>query len=207
MKKTLFFCFIVIAYGAVGQSSHRYKNDLGFNVTSLLSEVIGIGNQGDSPVFNISYRRKGTKSAIRISAHLGFNKDNSINEIDFSELTLNESDYRLRIGYEKILDLSNKFKMLYGIDGLALFSSSISSSSTGLKNDVTEIKFGGGPALRLEYKISDRISLMTESTLYFLTGWSEDVLQLGGQQLANERNTTFNLSTQIPSVLFLNVHF
>ena len=194
MKKTLFFCFIVIAYGAVGQSSHRYKNDLGFNVTSLLSEVIGIGNQGDSPVFNISYRRKGTKSAIRISAHLGFNKDNSINEIDFSELTLNESDYRLRIGYEKILDLSNKFKMLYGIDGLALFSSS-------------EIKFGGGPALRLEYKISDRISLMTESTLYFLTGWSEDVLQLGGQQLANERNTTFNLSTQIPSVLFLNVHF
>ena len=207
MRKNFILLFIVVASSAFSQSAHRSKNDLGFNVTSLLSEVIGIGNQGDNPVFNVSYRRKGNKSAIRLSAHVGYNKDNSINEIDFSELSLNESDYRFRIGYEKMLDLSNKFKMLYGIDALGLYSSSISSSSTGLRNDVTEFKFGGGPALRLEYKISERVSLMTESTLYFLTGWSEDVLHLGGQQLANERNTTFNLNTQIPSVLFLNVHF
>ena len=121
MRKIFFLLFTVVVFEAFGQSPHRYKNDLGFNVTSLLSEVIGIGNQGDNPVFNITYRRKGNKSALRLSAHVGYNKDNSINEIDFSELSLNESDYRFRIGYEKIVDLSNKFKMLYGIDGLVLY--------------------------------------------------------------------------------------
>lgn len=207
MRIILLCLFTLLAKDHFGQSAHKFKNDLGFNVTTLLSEVIGIGNQGDSPVFNLTYRRKSKSAAFRVSAHVGFNKDNTINEIDFTELDLTESDYRLRLGYEKMLDLSNKFKMHYGIDGLGLYSSSISSSSTGLSNDITELSFGGGPAIRMEFKLSDRISLMTESTLYFLIGSSYDVLQLGGQELANEQNTTYRISTQIPSVLFLNVHF
>lgn len=207
MRIPILFCLCLMAIDQFGQSTARFKNDLGFNVTTLLSEVIGVGNQGDNPIFNITYRRKGKTSSLRVSAHLGYNEDQSTNEIDFSVLTLKESDYRIRLGYEKRIDLSNRFQMHFGLDGLGLYSTSNSISTTGLTNDIKEFNFGGGPALRLEYKLSDRISLMTESTLYFLAGRGSDVLSLNGQQLANEQKITYKITTQIPSVLFLNVHF
>ena len=207
MRIPLLLFLILIVQSVTAQKANVYKNDIGINMTTLLSEVIGLGDNDIVPNYNISYRRTFNKKAFRISAHAGLNKNSDFNNIDNSTISLEEKDFRLRLGFENHLYLSQKFLLIVGLDVLGMYQSSISVSSTGFENDIKTISAGAGPALRFEYKISDRISLMTESTLYFITGNENDKVTFLGQVQNDSNNSKYSLTTQIPSVLFINVHF
>lgn len=200
--------FFLIYLNLSAQQKKVYKNDIGINVTSLLSEVIGLGNNNTNvPTFNLTYRRSGNNKAFRISAHAGLDKSSDFNSNTGTNIFLEEKDFRLRLGFEKHLPLSQKFTLIYGLDVLGTYETSLSESSTGFENDIKIISAGAGPVIRFEYKLSDRISLMTESTLYFIKGNESDVVKFFGQVQTSSDNSKYSLTTQIPSVLFLNVHF
>lgn len=207
MRIISFIAFLLIFVNLAAQQKKVYKNDIGINVTSLLSEVIGLGNNTTVPNFNLTYRRSGNNKAFRVSAHAGLDKSDDFNSNTGTTIFLEEKDLRLRLGFEKQMPLSQKFTLIYGLDVLGIYETSLSKSSTGFENDIKTISAGAGPVIRFEFKLSDRISLMTESTLYFIRGNENDVVRFFGQVQTSSDKSKYSLTTQIPSVLFLNVHF
>lgn len=220
LKKYIFLVFVLfqVIYSSFAQDTDSmmtvqtrskffsYQNDIGINVTNLLSKIISLGND-DQPAFNISYRRKNEASGLRLSLHIFFDKktDAPVNGFDVDRT---EHDYKLRFGYEFYKSLSKRFTFAYGPDVLYLNTQSKSvSPQSGFTNDIKEYKFGIGPALRFEYKLSDRISLMTESTAYFLTGKKKNLLLQNGAPPFETNSKSWEFATHIPSVLFLNIHF
>ncbi len=200
--------FISIKINAQDSIQYRLKNAIGINVTSLLAEVISIGDNNNENKFNIIYTYYGGQSNFRLGANFFYNKSSENNLIIGSGTTeLTEQAYKFRVGYDIRHDLSSKFKFTYGFDLLYQYNSSKSDAESGFINNNTKNSYGIGPVLRFEYKISKRISLMTESTLYFFTGNNHDKLEQSGFILQDKTTKTSNLTTTIPSVLYLNVHF
>jgi hypothetical protein len=194
----LIFC-IHILYGQ--ENSVKLKNAVGINMTFLLSQVISVGDNDDGDKFNLLYTRYGKKVNFRIGANLKYTNDSEI-------VDLSEQSYKLRLGIEKNVDLSSKFTMMYGLDGLGTFYKSVSESiQTNFRNIEVKKSFGAGPCLRFEYRLSNRVSLMTESTLYFLFGNLNQELFQAGNSIQKTNKNFSNFNTTIPSVLYLNIHF
>ncbi|MBK8700190.1 MAG: hypothetical protein IPN29_11930 [Saprospiraceae bacterium] len=206
-RKIVIVVFLApIFWHCSAQDAFKRKFDIGVNVTSMLANVISLGGNDDTPRYNLSFRIKKDRSGYRISTNISYNKDSEIGT-DGVFLQLTEADYRVKLGYEKYQVLTGRFILAYGLDAIWQRTSSFSEAGNGFSNDEKFQGIGGGPAFRFEYKLSDRVSLMTETTLYFLLGRKTDELSLSGQSLNKSTNDTVQLSTQIPSVLFLNVHF
>jgi hypothetical protein len=201
-------CILSIKIEAQDSIQHRLNNSIGINVTSLLAEVISIGDNNNSNKFNIIYTYYGGHSNFRLGANFFYNKESENNpNIGSGTTTLIDQAYKFRMGYDIRNDLSSKFNFAYGFDVLYLYSSSKSDAESGFININTKNSYGIGPVLRFEYNLSKRISLMTESTLYFLTGSSHEKLEQLGLILQDKTTKSSNLTTTIPSVLYLNVHF
>lgn len=206
--KYIFLLALSLVFGEIsGQKTVKYDNDIGINVTSLLSQVIGLNENEENTFFSVQYRRSSAKYGFRFSGYADVDKKEDSDVSTGSTLTLKDQDFRIRAGIEKVMPLTGKFSLAYGMDIIGLYEVSHSTSSSGFVNEISLIRTGAGPALRFMYQLSDRISLMTESTLYYLSGSKKDVLTLNGIVQNESRSTTYSLSTRIPSVLFINVHF
>ncbi len=208
-KSILFFLFTCMLISKLeAQESKPLKNSIGINVTSLLSEVISIGDNKNTDKFNILYTHYGSKSNFRIGVNAFYNKESENNILIGSGITaLTEQAYKIRMGFEKRNDLSHKFNFTYGIDALYIYEASNSEAESGFENTNTINSIGLGPVLRFEYKLSKRISLMTESTMYFIAGNNRDKLTQLGSVIQDKTTKKSNLTTTIPSVLYLNIHF
>ncbi|MBK9566323.1 MAG: hypothetical protein IPO37_14495 [Saprospiraceae bacterium] len=66
---------------------------------------------------------------------------------------------------------------------------------------------GFGPVLRLEFKISDRLHLSTESTLYGLYGKTSETLSINGILSDEPKKQVSSLRLELPQSLFFNISF
>lgn len=211
MKKIYLLLFIAFSHlNMKGQETSKlyYKNAFGVNVTSLLGEVISVGDNNNNDKFNLLYTRYGEKSNFRIGANAFYKKQTENNILIGSGSTdLIDMAYKIRMGFDWKKELSTKFNFTYGFDALYLYNSSKSESQTGFVLSNVKNSYGIGPVMRFEYKLSKRISLMTESTMYFISGNNKEILSQGGVQVSDKSTKSGDLNTTIPSVLYLNVHF
>ncbi len=204
----LFLFFIFISLSVFSQDAQRpkYKHSIGVNVTSLLAQVISIGDNNTNDKFNLIYTNYGQSINFRIGANATYSEGTSFfNTTGNTKLT--DQAYKIRIGFEKRNALGSKFYLGYGADIFGLFSASDSDSDAGFKVSKANNGIGLGPVLRFEYFVSNKISFMTESTFYFAYGKKSDDTFVNGQ-LQNSNSSTYqNFETTIPSVLYLNIHF
>jgi hypothetical protein len=207
----ILFAILMLSIQADGQSFYTKRYDIGVNATSLISKVISAADDSkDSPI-GIYFRRKSDKSGIYLGlAALSSNEDFFENNLSLTVITNNLFG---RLGFERYKSLSSKFNVGYGLAVVASTakeetqeSKSIGSTFTQTSSKIHNIDFGGGPVLRFEYKLNNLISLSTESSLIgtlnkktttVSTSKGEDVLKTNGYLIA----------TDIPSQLFINIHF
>ncbi|PKP18682.1 MAG: hypothetical protein CVU05_13075, partial [Bacteroidetes bacterium HGW-Bacteroidetes-21] len=79
--------------------------------------------------------------------------------------------FDFRLGYERHEDLGKYFQFYYGIDMLTGYNYTVShnmSTSQGTPDAISKtIEGGGGPIFGVKFKINPRISIFTETSLYY----------------------------------------
>jgi hypothetical protein len=170
MKIKIFLFVLLIPSILVAQSRTKtenaksYKNEIGFNTTRFLSSIFSLNEEIQKEEYALTYKRTNDKIAFRAS--VGF--DLSLSEENGVKSDI--SSQKIRLGLEKVNPLSSKINFNVGVDVFA--RNDLDKSSTFLNNgellkvNIKRFEFGGGPSLRLEYKLADRLVLMTEGMIY-----------------------------------------
>jgi len=182
------------------------KNDISINITALLGNVLSITDDDSGVPYAISYRRIYSKWAIRLSGAIGATNISENQQGVFT--TLNKKESELRIGFERIHSLSRVFDMTFGIDFTGTYNTEESSVDTFNGFFSQEEKtwlVGGGPALRFMYKINNRVSFHTESTLYFRIGQIN--LKNNPSSVPDRTQDTYMLDLAMPQSLFITIAF
>lgn len=196
---------------------YTFKNQIGINFTNVLGNVLSLNpNNANSP-YGLTYRRLFATSSLRTAVN-GSYTTTSTNEIignNFNKKKLSISEFNGRLGYEKHLKLNSRMMMTYGADVLIGYKKEQSDVHSSI--DLRDTKFfiskmntfnvGLGPVLRLEFKISDRLHLSTESTLYGVFGKTVESLSINGVETREPDKQINNLRLELPQSLFFNISF
>lgn len=189
---------------------------LGLQANQLIKEVFNFSSSS-SAVNNPFLLSLGINGPSGWGANFGIglslNQFETENDTDIRKTTSNS--FNFRIGFEKKWNIGKKIGASAGVD--MLFSKSKSetksefvgggsSSASTSKSDV--IGGGIGPRITLNYSITDRILIGTESTYYFITSKSDNTFNSG--VITNPSESTAKSKTLIfnaPVVLFLMYRF
>lgn len=222
MKWFILLLFILVSsFNVSGQkfsdpepgNFYKYKNELGINFTNVLGNVLSLNpNNANSP-YGLTYRKHFRSWTFRTGFDILLDKKTIFEFTDpfngEKEITIRNMQFR--VGGQKNEYLSQRFVFGYGIDLLFgnEYEFSKVSSFTGINFDATEsiLQFGAGPVLRLEYKLSDRIFLSTESTLYAIYGRNTSSIREAGLPDSKESANDFNFQVILPQSLFFNIAF
>lgn len=197
------------------ESFYPYKNEIGINFTNVLGNVLSLNPENASSPYGLTYRRHMGKISFRSAVNINIT---NTSEDDFNnglfinrKLNIIKSDFRL--GLEKHLVLHKRILFSYGIDILGSIENEKSEiqdfnlgGTTFVSNENT---YGGGlgPVLRLEYKISDRIFISSESTLYGFVSKTSASLTINGVQDENTKSSDSSLILVLPQSIFFNISF
>ncbi|MFZ1750743.1 MAG: hypothetical protein WAU01_11150 [Saprospiraceae bacterium] len=223
LHRNLYLFFIFCSATLIAQDQTKtlseyypFKNEIGINFTNVLGNVLSLNpNNANSP-YGLTYRRHLGKFSLRTAINVEYSQKRESDFIDntFIDRNLLLTQVDFRVGLEKHLLLSKHFLFSYGIDLLGTLGKE--------KSDITNFKdttftsftsnsqtYGGGlgPVLRLEYKISDRIFISTESTLYgFYSRTTENIVL---NSISSDEPTKSNASFELilPQSLFFNISF
>lgn len=215
MKFTLTTTFFIVLFSvAHAQEQSNFmdgrKQLIGLNITSTLAGFFNSGGQNlpkDPYLFsykvlknNKMYRLAGNfKTVVRREDLLGFGTRDT-----------KENGLFLRVGMEKLEQVTNRFSLFYGLDMVGVYEQSSSESvfSGSLASKTASYGGGLGPFLGIYFKITDRIYLSTEAYAYGIIGYSTDKTEIGSgvpDQGSNEWN--FSLLPAIPNSLYINFAF
>lgn len=194
---------------------YPYKNEIGINFTNVLGNVLSLNPENASSPYGLTYRRHRGKISFRSAVNINIT---NTSEDDFSNglfinRTLNIIKSDFRVGLEKHLVLHKKVLFSYGIDILGSIGNDKSEiqdfnlgGTTFVSNENT---YGGGlgPVLRLEYKISDRIFISSESSLYGFVSKTKATLTINGRPDEETKSSDSSLILVLPQSLFFNISF
>lgn len=197
---------VTVAGTAEAPAQRRFE--VGLNVSSTLSAVLGNGFVGGSDIAILKWikNNRGVRSGfdINLSQESVFdpNIGGNRNTRDFG--------IRLKVGYEKRHELSRKFKFFWGIDGLlhannseVSFFSDIFSPSE-IKTNIFGV--GAGPVAGILFDITPRMSLATESALYLLYAYRhERTISFPIDDTITSNN--LNLSHTLPTSIYFIARF
>lgn len=192
---------------------YKFRNEIGINVTNILGNVLSLNPNNTTSPYGITYRRHYDKTSLRTGLSINYN---NLSQNDFSgtfftrKFGLVTSD--MRVGFEKHLVLSRKMMFSYGIDALFGYSAEHSeivnfNSATEFISDQTTLGLGGGPVMRIEFKLSDRLFFSTECSLYAFYNSTSETLTENGVISEEPQKTSTNLSLTLPQTLYFNISF
>ncbi len=183
----------------------KYKHEIALNATNLLSNLFSLSNDNLSTPYTFVYRHKFTE---KFGIHFGLGADLTREEdvLGGSNLVAKSVLYDARFGIDKIIPITKKLNFIFGLDAIA-GNAKNSSSSTGFDLTTSSFKLGGGPAIRIQYHLNDRVVFMTEGLFYFIRtkGEREEVDPRTG--IALYTNTTHRFTIAEPRALFIGFKF
>jgi len=153
-----------------------YHNEFGIDATGFLKQFLNFSDQQYpsyySPTYYLTYRRHFNSGNVRFAfggAFSNYDIPASLPD-DLNKYHYNSYSLSTRIGCEFVNDLGKNWQVFYGLD----FRSNVSY----IKNDVpywnggyangSETKsqiYGAAPLLGFRFKLSNRISILTETSL------------------------------------------
>jgi hypothetical protein len=208
MKKIILLLVIVIYFTPLfaqenKQNFYLNKNEVGVNGTFLLGNLLSLTNNTNTP-YSAFYCRHFKKSNLRLGADINYDDTKDFNS--GLQRNLKNILYAGRLSYEFNKPISNRFMMHYGLDIIGKYESSFSTVSDFFTNEVETISVGGGPAMRIVFKLHEKIFLMTESTLYGIGGNKITTTNLN-QQIDKTTSPFSSFKLTIPTSLYISIHF
>lgn len=218
MKKLLFIiCTIFITGSLIAQEEtdvKTYRHSVGANIKS----IIGLSDFGffvttPSP-YSFSYRYDRNEWGLRVGYGGSYNSDKSESSESESENKYSRSLTDLRIGLDKKILSFKGFTGHMGVD--FVFNSTgnkneyqITGQSQSTINENSTFHYGLGPVIVIQYHINDRISLATESSMYFTryNGTSKSIN--ANNNWAEQKTESSGWSSRLyeASSLFLSIRF
>ncbi|GAB5538169.1 MAG: hypothetical protein Salg2KO_02720 [Salibacteraceae bacterium] len=160
------------------------------------------------------------RSGIRLGLAGNISNTEQPSNIPFGVSTQSSTTtYNVRLGYERNAQLSTRWSIFYGVDGIFDFNDTRQVTETDLGNG-TETKttvtsntqqYGGGPLMGIQFNITDNIRIYTESTLYFAHRENKFETRFSGSTPALEpvktKSSSNNLSLSMPIAIFFAATF
>jgi hypothetical protein len=197
------------------QEYYPYKNEIGINFTNVLGNVLSLNPNNASSPYGLTFRRHYGVSSFRSAINVNvtnkeeddFNNGSSLRR----KITISKTDFR--IGLERHIVLSQRVLFSYGFDvlgALGLENSKITDFNFGGRTFESNQKtygFGLGPMVRLEYKISDRMYISSESSMYGFYSRTTEKLIINGSTSEEPEKKNSSLKLELPQSLFFNISF
>jgi hypothetical protein len=208
----IFLCsFLTTVLIGQRESNHpyKYKKEVFIDATAILGNLLSLNSEVAKSPYGFGFRRHYNKRSLRVSGNI-FTESRTTFEVvntNFVTRSINQIDLSLKIGIESGIDVAKNFRMLYGFDlltGFALVNSRLDDSFSRIQN---AYRVGLGPALRIEYRISDRFFLTTESSLYGQVIYNTDEFQLGNGPTQNTDDWDYTAALALPTTLTFSIGF
>lgn len=184
MKQFILFLLMgVFTTSVVGQETPKeYKNEFGLDGTGFIRSFLNVNIESATyanyqPIYYLSYRRKFKPGNIRFAIGGAYEQQDIPGfQPDSMMFARNSYSIDLRIGWEFTNELSNKWQVFYGLDFRTSFSHSYNEAryySGGYANGTESDHqiLGIAPLLGFRFRITDRISLLTEAS--FSLNWTK----------------------------------
>ncbi len=216
-KNTYFLVIGLCLYvfiNAHGQESMSFpkSNDIGLNMTSLLTSFLGNTNNDVSPEsfpFVFKFNRKNHAYRIGFGVALA-NSDNNLKDVE--QLIFNNYSINSRFGVEKKKYLGHKIAFFYGIDLIGQFGKEENTVSNEV--DISKIfeksfGFGLGPIFGFEYYLNQKLYFGVEGSFYTLYNYTNRTEEFQFNPAINAQKTLIRWNSQIaaPSKLYVMVRF
>ncbi len=188
------FLFAALVLGLIGNTSaqitnsdsekndkKRFEHYLGVQINPLLRQLLTIGTvPNTNNPFLLNYSLNNTSTKWGLHAGVGFNFDQVKDNDDITDRKTLISSVSSRIGIDKYCVLSNRWQIGFGVDGVYELSENITSTqiisfdTITTENRITTQRSGGGIRGVARFKLSDRVLLGTESTMYYQFGFNKN---------------------------------
>ena len=216
IKKILLSVLIILLVSglfAQGKSDRKKElvHELGLNVTSLLTDLLGNNNRVETGDYLISYKKLTGNTAFRVglTANFSIKKEDNFN---FNN-SLTNQNFQLRMGKEWRHAIASKLEYYFGVDGivgtkLEQSSATVSGGIIIQSNRLTTL--GGGPVLGFQYALFDRLLLGTEGALYAALSRNTIDFQSfnsSGGLIPPKKSDGLDVQTHLPKFLFLILKF
>ncbi len=207
-----FFLFLFIPFFLTAQNKrpkYKFKNEVTVDVTAVLGKVLSLNSTAAKSPYGFGYRRHFSKYSFRLNGNALMESDTESQFIDdtFVDRISKTHDHSLRLGLEKGIVVAKNFNLLYGFDVLAGYQNVL----TEIEDEFTRVNqkfiFGLGPALRIEYQISERFFLTTESTFYGRLIMEEDSFKLNQSPSVVTSNSDYDIKMALPTSLTFSIGF
>jgi hypothetical protein len=194
-------------------SSRSANHYIGLQANQLLRQLLNLSGTSASinNPYTASYSFNGKQKGNGMAFGLGIlSKKISDNDQGINRETIN-NDFFFRVGYDKKIQLNQRWIWGWGVDGLLLRSKrNTTTSFQGTLSSVinsTENGFGFGPRVSLLFNISKMVYLGTEASCYYQSSKTKRETKLDNNPPRKDdtKNSTFEL--QVPVVIFLVVRF
>ncbi len=155
---------------------------VGVQLNGLIRQVFNFSNNNNNANTNpylLTYSVNAKKTGWGLRLGVGYNYNSSGTDDGIVKTKTKINDMNLRLGAEKLFNLSGKWTAGAGLD--VVYNSddnhTISTVNTGggSLDQITDTKtvtttYGGGPQAWLRYSISGRVLIGTEASFYYVTG-------------------------------------
>lgn len=215
MLRAIIVVFIFLCFHTWEASAQR--KEVSFNTTNVISNIFSLSDQGDLiDPHSLSIRfikPDGEDDGAKITRlRMGVNILSSLSSdefVGFESRTLDNWSVNLRVGFEQQRFLSKKFEVYYGWEvGLAyqLTKSEIIFDFDSIVNTNNRYSIGTGPYMGFQYHFTPRISVYTESNVYFeFNQLTQEFQNFGDNQ--NSSEASFSLNHFLPNSLYFAIAF
>lgn len=221
MKKYLLssiFIFFMSAH-SLGQDIKEPKLKIkkwtcGINTSLITSSLFKIENDKIFNPYILDVRRRLRKLSF-VTIGIGGHNENKINQLEgFADKTfIDDWKLALRLGYGRQEVLNAKWEVDYGLHIVTeMFANNIIQDSGFDKiSDINQgFNFGGGPFLSVSYNILEKLSLRSESALYYHRGVTYTAKTFQSVPESSDfgtRTITNTIKTFVPINIYLTYHF
>jgi hypothetical protein len=184
---------------------YEHHHELGINASQLLANVLSLNtNVNATTPFGFHYAYHGSNYTFRFSTSAYYNKKVDL----FSKRReLLDHVFTGKIALERHVRIMPKLNFQYGLDALVKNEHTESIVGQQFFTSDNTLSVGGGPAIRLVFKINPKINLMTESTFYGVYGFKENRVQDGIAVPEIKRGNESNVILNMPTSLFIQILF
>lgn len=190
IRKLLLVCFLttVINYSfsqdtlkdnSKDNSNKKHLNELGIDMTPFIKFYVNFSDHYNyyyAPTYMLTYRRYLCNSNLRSALGGNYSLSSAPSAYNGDSLNINYqvkfSTINFKLGYEFYQNLSKQWQVFYGADFSTFFTNNkndVQFFNGGYATGVNNITKGFGliPVLGIRFKMNNRLSLITESSIVF----------------------------------------
>lgn len=206
-------CYQIQAQSSLG-TDITYKNELGLEALFIPSLFMSAsGESFSTSPYGICYKRVIGENAIRMGIGGVLKSTESGNSVLQNVLNRQEAyNLDIRLGFEHRKIISPRILVYGGMDVIGGVSNAQNSSSNpdgsfASKSEQEVSYLGGGPIVGLQFKMTKRLFISTEGSMYYSQIDRRIGSHLVGHDPSVREEKTHTLKMTLPTYIYINFYF